>query len=83
MAVGFEKTLNKELGLQLKRRRKEANLTQEQLAEIIGVKRSVISKYENGTISPSLETAAKIIIVTKFGLSKGILEVLFYGQNHP
>lgn len=38
----------------LKAMRKAANLTQEELATMIGVKRSVISKYETGSIEPSV-----------------------------
>ena len=38
----------------LKRIRKEKNMTQEELANKIGVRRAVISKYENGVISPTL-----------------------------
>lgn len=39
----------------IKEARKKAKLTQEQLANEIGVKRAVISKYENGMIEPSLK----------------------------
>ena len=39
---------------QIRKARKEKGWTQEQLAAAVGVKRSVISKYENGTISPSV-----------------------------
>ena len=35
--------------------RKEANLTQEQLAEKLGVAKSTISMYENGKRKPSFE----------------------------
>lgn len=35
--------------------RKQRGWTQEDLANAIGVKRATISKYENGTISPSLD----------------------------
>jgi len=44
----------------LREARKNAKLTQEALANLIGVKRSVISKYENGTIEPSLSQLKKI-----------------------
>ncbi len=40
--------------------RKMKGLTQEQLAESVGVKRSVISKYENGDISPSIDMIRRI-----------------------
>lgn len=40
--------------------RKKANLTQEELAAQIGVKRSIISKYETGSVEPSLSQLKKI-----------------------
>lgn len=47
-------------GDRLRIARKAAKLTQEELAEKIGVKRSVISKYENGIIDPSISQVQKI-----------------------
>ena len=44
----------------IKSARKRRGWTQEQLANAIGVKRSVISKYESGSISPSIDTIQKI-----------------------
>lgn len=46
--------------LRIKEVRKSKGWTQEDLAHAIGVKRSVISKYESGAISPSLETLQAI-----------------------
>lgn len=46
--------------LKLKEKRKEQGKTQEWLARKIGVKRSVISKYESGSISPSINTLTAI-----------------------
>ena len=40
--------------------RKELNVTQEQLASYVGVTTSSISQYENGSRTPSLNTAKKI-----------------------
>ena len=48
------------LGDKIREARKKASLTQAELAEKIGVKRSVISKYENGSISPTHDTVLKI-----------------------
>lgn len=42
------------LGENLKNARKQKGLTQNKLAELIGVQRSVISKYESGLIEPSV-----------------------------
>lgn len=44
----------------LKEARKSKGMTQEQLASALGVKRSLISKYESGTISPTLAQNEKI-----------------------
>ena len=48
------------LGDRIKRARKKIGLTQEDIANKIGVKRSVISKYENGLIEPSISQLKKI-----------------------
>ena len=40
-------------------RRKEAGLTQKQLANLLGLKRSSISKWENGASKPRAETLKK------------------------
>lgn len=60
------------LGDRLRQARKNAKFTQEDLANSIGVKRSVISKYENGTIIPSLSQLKKIALV--LGVSIAYLE---------
>lgn len=44
----------------LKQARREANLTQSQLAEKIGTKKSYISKVENGNGNITLETLIRI-----------------------
>ena len=48
------------VGNRIREARKNASLTQAELAEKIGVKRSVISKYENDQISPKIEIMDKI-----------------------
>jgi DNA-binding XRE family transcriptional regulator len=53
----------------LKEARKEANLTQEQLAEKTGTKKSYISKIENGRGNIQLSTLIRIFEV---GLNKRI-----------
>lgn len=59
------------IGTKIKDARKRAGLTQEELANLIGVKRSVISKYENGQIEPRFQTIREIanaldITITEF-----------------
>jgi HTH-type transcriptional regulator / antitoxin HipB len=53
----------------LKEARKEANMTQEQLAKKIGTKKSYISRLENGKCDIQLSTLYKIF---EFGLGKKI-----------
>jgi DNA-binding XRE family transcriptional regulator len=53
----------------LKEARKEAEMTQEQLAEKIGTKKSYISRLENGKCDIQLSTLYKIF---EFGLGKQI-----------
>lgn len=48
------------LGEHLKIARKQKGLTQNQLASLIGVQRSVISKYESGLIEPSIAQIERI-----------------------
>ncbi len=49
--------------------RKKAGITQQQLADSIGVQRAVISKYENGTIEPSITQICKIADVLGVSVS--------------
>lgn len=53
----------------LKEARKEANMTQEQLAEKVGTKKSYISRLENGKCDIQLSTLYKIF---EFGLGKRV-----------
>ncbi len=53
----------------LKAARKEANMTQEQLAEKVGTKKSYISRLENGKCDIQLSTLYRIF---EFGLGKKI-----------
>ena len=44
----------------LKALRKEYNISQQQLANIIGVSQQSINKYENHTVEPDIETLKAI-----------------------
>ena len=57
------------IGELIKEERKLANLTQEQLAEKIGAKKSFISRIENGHSDIQLSTLYKLI---EFGLGRKI-----------
>ncbi len=49
------------LGKAIKDARKERNLTQEQLGEIVGVKKAQISKLENSLTNARFETIIKVV----------------------
>ena len=57
----------KSLGLLLKDRRTECKMTQEFVAETLGVSRQAISKWESGTSDPS--TSNLIAIAKLYGIS--------------
>jgi len=52
-----------EFGCRLRELRKRRNLTQKQLADLIGVKNSIISFYEVGDRMPSPEIIVKLAAV--------------------
>ena len=47
-------------GIKIERMRKQAGLPRETLAEKLGVNEETVSQWENGTLSPSVETLEKI-----------------------
>lgn len=60
-------SIKKSLGQVLKQHREECNMTQEFVAEAIGVSRQAVSKWENGTSDPStsnLITLAKLFKIS-------------------
>lgn len=57
----------------LKRLRVSRELSQVKLAELLGIAQSLVSKYENGDVTPSIEKAAEI--AAKLGMSE--LELLY------
>ncbi len=56
----FMENIKKLLGQRIKEVRKAKNITQEELAEKIGIGASNISYIENGKFAPSIENFAKI-----------------------
>ena len=48
------------IGGYIARKRKEQNLTQEQLAQVTGIDQANISRLENGTANPSLRTLKRL-----------------------
>lgn len=53
------------LGRMIKKARQERNLTQEQLGELIGVKKAQISKLESSTNSATIDTILKVFKALK------------------
>ena len=49
-----------------KLRRESHNLTQEQLAKMVGISRTMITEIENGNANPSVKVAKKIAAVLGF-----------------
>ena len=62
------------LGEMIKSVRKERNLTQEQLGELVGVKKSQISKLERNTKNVTIETVLKVFKALKANV-KFIIEM--------
>lgn len=66
----YEYELNMEiLGRMIKTARKERNLTQEQLGNLIGVKKAQISKLESSTNSATIDTIIKVFKALKADIS--------------
>ena len=60
------------LGEMIKSVRKERNLTQEQLGELIGVQKSQISKLERNTKNVTIETILKVFRALKANIKFSI-----------
>ena len=65
----------KEMGKRIKQKRKELNLTQEKLSEILEISPTYISEIERGTGISSLETITKIANVLNLDLDYLILGI--------
>jgi putative transcriptional regulator len=54
----------------LKELRQRSNLTQEQLAKMVGISRTMITEIENGKANPSVKVAKKIAAVLGFNWTR-------------
>jgi transcriptional regulator with XRE-family HTH domain len=69
-----EKTLLKDFGARLKRLREKRGLSQAELADMIGVHKSHMLRYEHGQTSPTAEriiALARVLRVTADALLRG------------
>ena len=60
-------TIKRSLGEELKARRLQCKMTQEFVADALGVSRQAVSKWENGTVDPS--TSNLLAIAKLYGIS--------------
>ena len=62
------------LGENIKLYRESKNMTQSEVAEILGVKATTISKYEAGTLEPNIESLKKLAELFEVSIDKLIKE---------
>ncbi|MGL6174713.1 MAG: helix-turn-helix domain-containing protein [Cellulosilyticaceae bacterium] len=67
--------IRKSLGEVLKQRRTDCNMTQEFVAEAIGVSRQAVSKWENGTSDPSTSNLIALAKLFKISAEELLQEV--------
>ena len=62
------------LGEKIKLYRESKNMTQNEIAEILGVKATTISKYEAGTLEPNIESIKKLAELFKISIDEMLKE---------
>ena len=62
------------LGEKIKLYRESKNMTQGEVAEILGVKAATISKYEAGTLEPNIESLKKLVELFEISIDELIKE---------
>ncbi len=70
-----------ELGKKIRQLRKFSGMTQEQLAEKLHVSRQALSKWENDTSLPDLESVIKISRLFQISLEELLLEEKHVEEN--
>ena len=70
-----------ELGTKIRQLRKFSGMTQEQLAEKLHVSRQALSKWENDTSLPDLESVIKISRLFQISLEELLLEEKHVEEN--
>lgn len=69
------------IGERIRNLRKKKSITQEQLADRLGLKRSIISKYENGIVDINLSTIKKIADILEISTTDLIEGGQFVDEN--
>ncbi len=63
-----------ELGKKIKQLRKFSGMTQEQLAEKLNISRQALSKWENGTSMPDVESVVRISMLFQISLEELLIK---------
>lgn len=71
------------IGYKIRECRKRKGLSQEELANKIGVKRAVVSKYETGKISPRIDTVQKIARALDVSVDELLGETMYIDTVAP
>ena len=74
-----ERTITMKLAEQIRKHRKENNLTQDQLATELHTTRQTVSKWEQGTIEPNVQMIVQL--AQRFDISTD--ELLTGQTSHP
>ncbi len=65
------------LGEKIKSYRESKNMTQNEIADILGVKSATVSKYESGTLEPNIESLRKLAEIFEISVDELIKEENF------
>lgn len=65
------------LGEKIKSYRENKNMTQNEIADILGVKSATVSKYESGTLEPNIESLRKLAEIFEISVDELIKEENF------
>ena len=77
--------MNKKIGVFISSLRKEAKMTQEQLAENLGVSNRSVSRWENGSTLPDLQLMQEICELFQIGIAElinGKRQVKYLGEEN-
>lgn len=70
------------IGAVIREERKKQGLTQQQMADKLGIKRGAYSQYETGKNSISMETWYRIAMILNIDLYTVPMEALKYSSNN-